>query len=188
MDQALRERLIRLAEDDQAHARAVFEASQRHPPHRGRFVFDIRRDEWLPEYFAAEESAVGRVAAFKQIVSEHGWPGEAVVGEDGCRCAWLLAQHAGADRTFQQECERLLAAAVAQGDAKPGQLAALRDRLELHRGGVQLYGTHLEPDGESWRPVRGVDDPDEVDRRRLELGLKPWRDYLADCMNGIVET
>jgi hypothetical protein len=138
VDEPLRDRLLQLASEDQARARAVYDASERHPPHRGRFIFDIPREEWLPEYFEAEESSIRLTAEFKGIIAEYGWPGESVVGEDGCRCAWLLAQHAGRDHEFQQHCERLLAGAVARRDAKPGQLAALRDRLELSRGGLQL--------------------------------------------------
>lgn len=190
MNEALRQRLLELAADDQRHAQAVYEASQRHDSHRGKFIFDIPRDEWLPEYEEAQRTAVQRVAEFVELLAQHGsWPGESVVGEDGCCAAWLLAQHAGkVDSTTQSRCELLLAKAVAAGDAKPGQLAALRDRIELEAGRPQLYGTHLEPDGDSWTAVRGIDDMAAVDERRAALGLSSWADYLSNCMRGITET
>lgn len=189
MNDELRQQLLRLAADDQEHARAVFEASQRHEPHRGRFLFDIPRDEWLPEYVEAERAAVGRTAAFKALLEDQGWPGASVAGEDGCRAAWLLAQHAGkVDPDLQRRSEALLADAVARGDARPGQLAALRDRIELEAGRPQRYGSHLEPDGAGWKAVRGLVDVRAVDERRAELGLTPWAEYVSNCERGITET
>ena len=188
VDEDLRQRLLDLAEADQRHARVVYEASQRHAPHRGRFLFDIPRDECLPEYVEPDDDVRARADALREIIEEHGWPGRSLVGEDGCRAAWLIAQHGGPDPSFRIACEAALAAAVASGEAKPGQLAAVRDRIELEAGRSQRYGTHLEPDGDGWRAVRGVDDPPAVDARRAELGLQPWRDYLADCLQGRPDT
>lgn len=188
MDNELRARLLALAEQDHAHSGAVYEASQKHAPHRGKFLFDIPKDEWLPEYFQPEAELAARVSALQEIIRDRGWPGQSLVGEDGCRAAWVIAQHGGPDPAFRAECEAALTRAVESGDAKAGQLAALRDRIELDAGRVQLYGTHLEPDGEGWRPVRGIEDASAVDARRLDLGLKPWQEYLADCLEGQPDT
>jgi len=188
VNEDVRDRLLELADRDQRHARAVYDASQAHEPHRGKFLFDIPRSEWLPEYFEAEEEVARRVDALRTIIRRHGWPGRRLAGEDGCRAAWLIAQHGGADSEFQRDCEEALAVAVSTGDAKPGQLAALRDRIELEAGRTQLYGSHLEPVGDTWRAVRGIEDLAEVDARRAELGLKPWHGYLADCLDGQPDT
>jgi hypothetical protein len=188
MDEDLRQRLLDLAEQDQAHAMAVYEASQKHEPHRGKFLFDIPKEEWLPEYFQSAEDVTARTSALQEIIRERGWPGESLVGEDGCRAAWVIAQHGGPDPSFRLECEAALTLAVESGDAKPGQLAAVRDRIELDAGRTQLYGTHLEPDGKGWRAVRGIADVSAVEARRQALGLKPWREYVADCMEGRPET
>src|SRR5437868_360526 len=131
MDEALRSRLLDLAAQDQAHAIAVYEASQKHEPHRGKFLFDIPKEEWLPVYFEPEANVVARTSTLQEIIREHGWPGESVAGEDGCRAAWVIAQHGAPDPAFRFECEAALTIAVESGDAKPGQLAALRDRIEL---------------------------------------------------------
>jgi hypothetical protein len=188
VNESLRAKLLASAEEDQAHARAVYEASQRHEPHRGRFLFDIPQEEWLPEYTEPPERKERRAAELRAILAEHGWPGRSLVGNDGCRAAWLIAQHGSSEPAFRAECEAALATAVEAGEARPGQLAALRDRMELEAGRPQLYGTHLEPDGDGWRAVRGLVDEVAVDLRRSQLGLKPWRQYLADCMNGTSET
>ncbi len=75
----------------------------------------------------------------REIVAEHGWPGHQLVGEAAAHAAWLLAQHAPPD--FQEECPPLLEDAVARGDASPRDVAYLMDRVLMHRGQPQIYGT-----------------------------------------------
>ena len=184
-DEDCRRQLLAMVECDQIAARASYEASQRHEPHRNRFLFDIPSDEWLPEYWTAKRTIDVHTARFRDLIELVGWPPSSSVGDDGARAAWLLAQHAGeADKEFQASLVPLLAAAVENAEANPEHLAALADRVELEAGRLQIYGTHLEPRGESWAALRGVAQPDELDVRRARLGLKPWAEYLDDCLNG----
>lgn len=109
-------------------------------------------------------------ARLREIVAEHGWPGHQLVGEAAAHAAWLLAQHAPPD--VQEECLRLLEDAVARGDASPRDLAYLMDRVLMHRGQPQIYGTQ-------YLLTRGVltlwtvRDPGGLDERRAVLGLEP---------------
>jgi hypothetical protein len=175
-----------MAERDQALAHACYEASQRHESHRGKFLFDIPRADWLPEYLEAERASAEHIKQLRAILARGGWPGISQVGEEAARAAWLIAQHAGAvDAEFQRTCANLLGDTVAAGDGNPEQLAALLDRVELEAGREQLFGTHLEQvDDGDWAPIRGISDPVETDARRRRLGLKPWADYLEDCKAG----
>jgi hypothetical protein len=109
-------------------------------------------------------------ARLRQIVAEHGWPGYHLVGEAAAHAAWLLAQHA--PPAFQEGCLPLLEDAVACGDASPRDLAYLRDRVQMHRGQPQIYGTqYLVKDGvlTLWE----VREPASLDQRRAALGLQP---------------
>jgi hypothetical protein len=38
----------------------------------------------------------------RELVAEHGWPGRSLVGEQGANDAWLLAQHATHELSFQR--------------------------------------------------------------------------------------
>ena len=112
----------------------------------------------------------------REIIGRHGWPGCQLAGHDGAHAAWLLAQHAPPD--LQEECLPLLEDAVTRGDASPADLAYLGDRVLMHRGDPQLYGTQYRVmDGvlELW----AVRDPAGLDERRAALGLEPEAENRA---------
>jgi len=109
----------------------------------------------------------------KAIVKEFGWPGKSLVGADGARAAWLLVQHADADRDFQAECLRLMEAAPA-GEIEGTHLAYLTDRVLIGAGKLQKYGTQL---GADFKPLP-IADEGNVDARRAKLGLPPLTEYI----------
>jgi hypothetical protein len=109
-------------------------------------------------------------ARLREIIGLHGWPGHGLVGPAGAHAAWLLAQHAPPE--VQEECLPLLRDAVARDDARPVELAYLEDRVLMHRGEPQVYGTQYRVIGgvlELWT----VHDPAGLDERRAALGLEP---------------
>ena len=109
-------------------------------------------------------------ARLREIMAEYGWPGHQLVGVEAAHAAWLLAQHAPPD--LQEQCLPLLEDAVSRDDASRRDLAYLMDRVLMHRGQPQVYGTqYLEKDGilTLWT----VQEPDELDQRRAALGLQP---------------
>jgi hypothetical protein len=118
-------------------------------------------------------------ARLREIVGLHGWPGCQLAGAAGAHAAWLLVQHAPPD--LQEECLPLLEDAVAQGDASPVDLAYLTDRVLMHRGEPQVYGTQYRVrDG-----VLGlwtVRDQAGLDERRAALGLEPEAENRARLM------
>ena len=118
-------------------------------------------------------------ARLREIIGRHGWPGRQLAGDDGAHAAWLLAQHAPPE--LQEECLPLLEDAVARGDARPDDLAYLGDRVLMHRGEPQLYGTQ-------YRVINGVlelwtvHDPAGLDERRAALGLEPEAENRAGLL------
>lgn len=126
------------------------------------------------------EGDAQRTRRLGEIIDEHGWPTRSAVGEDAATAAWAIAQHSDLDPAFQQRALDLLEQAVAEGEASPGDLAYLTDRVAANTGGEQVYGTQIAcgPDG----PTPGVPIADEatVDERRAEAGLPPLADYYAE--------
>ncbi|MGW1544429.1 DUF6624 domain-containing protein [Streptomyces sp. NPDC002309] len=117
-------------------------------------------------------------AWLKQVISERGWPGVALVGESGADAAWLLAQHADLDPVFQCRALELLRAAVEAEDALPRHVAYLTDRVLVAAGEPQVYGTQYTDDGDGTNVrLQPVADPDRLDERRAAMGLESAAEY-----------
>ncbi|MEV0145520.1 MULTISPECIES: hypothetical protein [unclassified Nonomuraea] len=67
------------------------------------------------------------------VVSSQGWPLISQVGEDAARAACLLAQHADAAPELQRHFRAAMADAADRGEALPGHLAGLEDRVRANR-------------------------------------------------------
>ena len=106
----------------------------------------------------------------RQVITDVGWPGKSLVGEDGAHAAWLLAQHADSDPAFQRRCLDLLTGAVERGEATIVQQAYLTDRVLPHEGKPQEYGTQAIARDGRFEP-RNLRDPDHV---RPASGSVPW--------------
>src|SRR5579859_2154922 len=113
----------------------------------------------------------------KDLIGSRGWPGKSVSGTDGAHAAWLLVQHADEDPVFQRHCLDLLGPAVEAGEATVTELVYLTDRVLLHEGKEQEYGTQAQGHGGRYVP-RSLRDPDTVDERRRRAGLGPMAEYL----------
>lgn len=114
-------------------------------------------------------------ARLKTIVDLYGWPGKSLVGEDGARAAWLLAQHADQDPAFQEHCLELMGKAVGD-EVSALDFAYLTDRVRIAQGRKQLYGTQfMFVDGAM--VAQPIENEAEVDQRRHGLGLPPIAEY-----------
>lgn len=164
-DPALRAELLHRRDEDQRLRREL--------------VRQMNSKEGVDPAFGDSVAALDRrnTARMKEILSEHGWPGRALVGADGSRAAWVLVQHADQDLPFQKRALELLGAAVKDGQASGRNLAFLTDRIRKHEGRPQVYGTQTEVVDCRRVPYR-IEDPDGVDRRRAAVGLGPLHEYL----------
>ena len=104
----------------------------------------------------------------------YGWPDEDAAGKDGAEAAWLIAQHAIGDPQFQRECLALLQASADAGRVPRWQAAYLEDRIAMHEGKPQRYGTQWvdDPADGRTRPWK-LADQERVNQLREEIGLPP---------------
>ena len=156
MDEALRAELLEMERIDRAVRAALVARGELHRPG-----------------YHAEMEAVHRRhnARIRAIIDECGWPGYSLVGEDGCRAAGFVVQHAILDPDLQRRCVGLLREAVDQGEAAPFMLALLTDRVLMEEGQPQIYGTQYigaEVGGIAPWPIA---EPELVDERRAAVGL-----------------
>lgn len=113
----------------------------------------------------------------KAILDEFGWPGVQLVGEEGADHMWLLVQHSDQDVAFQKRALALLKHAVEKGDAPKRHLAYLTDRVRVNEGEKQLYGTQVQIVN-AQVVLQPIEDPEQLDQRRAEMGLCPLEEYL----------
>lgn len=114
-----------------------------------------------------------------KILDEYGWLGFDEVGRYGALTLFLVVQHS--PLKVQQKYLPMMRAAVAKQQASAANLALLEDRVALAEGRKQIYGSQVYTD-----PVTGKDmlapleDPDNVDKRRAQVGLGPLATYLKE--------
>ncbi|MEG3636434.1 DUF6624 domain-containing protein [Micromonospora palythoicola] len=140
----------------------------------------LERDQAALRGIPQTDTPEQRTARLKEIVQEYGWPTFDLVGKDGENAAWLIAQHADLDLAFQQEALELLRAAVADGQASPGNLAYLEDRVAVAKGEPQTYGTQMRCGADGPVPATPIRDEAGVDERRATAGLQPLAAYLDE--------
>lgn len=113
-----------------------------------------------------------------KILDERGWVGKDVVGTQGNQTLFLVIQHS--DLKYQQKYLPMMREAVKNGNATPANLAYLEDRVALREGRKQIYGSQVarNKNTNKWY-VSPLADPDNVDKRRAEVGLGTMAEYAA---------
>lgn len=128
--------------------------------------------------YGIDMSASRNADRLAAIIDEHGWPPAVLVGRQGVEAAWLVALHADHDPAFQRRCLDLMADAAAAGEPEPSWLAYLTDRVLVNEGRPQRFGTQYRTTATGLQP-HPIEDPDQVDQRRAEMGLAPLADERA---------
>ncbi|TRO96329.1 hypothetical protein FKB34_04550 [Glycocaulis profundi] len=110
-------------------------------------------------------------AFLKRVTGEIGWFTISDYGEEADEMAWLLAQHTP-ESAFMAEILDRLTVLARSGETNPRHYAYLHDRVAIRDGRPQRYGTQFSCIGGRLVP-REIEDRDEVDARRAELGMEP---------------
>jgi ribonuclease BN (tRNA processing enzyme) len=139
----------------------------------------VSRERWDPEVDRRN------TARLREIVEQIGWPTCSKVGLEAEHGAWLLVQHADADREFQRRCLELMREQP-HGEVCARHLAYLEDRLRIGEHRPQVYGTQLTTDVRTGELVPlSIEDADHADVRRRTLGLEPLAEYLAGARHPV---
>ena len=175
MDEELQRELVARAEEDQRVRRLA-------SPPKGQYEFSLS-EEVAEEWRRVD---TGNTRWLADLVATRGWPGHTLAGTDGAEAAWLLAQHADRDPELQRSFLEALRGAVTAGEASRANLAYLEDRVRVHDGRPQLYGTQFTVTDGELRPSP-IEDPERLDERRAEAGLGPFAAYEAQMRAGLAE-
>lgn len=117
---------------------------------------------------------VRNAARLRDLLATHGWPDESIAGKDGAEAAWFIVQHAIGEPELQRQALRMLRACEANSRVPLWHAAYLEDRIAMHEGRPQLYGTQWLDDSRDGR-IRpwNLAEPNRVDELRAAVGLGP---------------
>jgi len=142
-----------------------------------KFGWDSKemQDHWK---IISEKDSINLIKVSK-ILDERGWLGQDVIGRQGSTAIFLVIQHS--DLAIQEKYLPLMREAVKNKKAQGSSLALLEDRVALRQGKRQIYGSQVGRDEDTGdHYVLPLDDPDNVDKRRAEVGLPPLADYVSN--------
>lgn len=111
----------------------------------------------------------------KEIISQHGFPTKKLVGKDGMEAVFHIIQHAGNDQEWQAARLQEVENAVKIGDMEMKNYVYLYDRIKLHANLPQRWGTQFSTvkKKENLVILHTVEDTENLDKRRKEVGLEP---------------
>jgi hypothetical protein len=112
----------------------------------------------------------------RAVVVEAGWPLASLVGEEPAAAAWLILQHSPF-QDWQEEMLPTLERLAAGGDMPPQHVALFTDRLLVHRGAEQRFGSQFQVVDDRLLP-HPVEDLSRLDERRAAMGLPPMAEYV----------
>ncbi len=117
---------------------------------------------------------VRNAARLRELIAEHGWPAEDIAGEDGAKAAWFVLQHSIGEPGFQRQTLATLRECAAAGRIPAWHAAYLEDRIAMHEGRPQRFGTQWmdSPEDGRIRPWQ-LAHPGHVNELRSSVGLPP---------------
>lgn len=169
-DKPLQAELLAIHEEDQKYRVQMNETQKKFGPNSKEM-----NDLWR---ITNQKDSINLLKV-KKILDEKGWVGKDKVGAQANSALFLVIQHS--DLETQKKYLPMMKEAVTKGNASPGSLALLIDRIEIREGRKQIYGSQIGIiQSNNTFYVSPLIDPDNVDKRRAEVGLGPISDYLKN--------
>ncbi len=117
------------------------------------------------------------LAIVTKTIDQYGWLGKDVVGFTGSNALAVIIQNA--NMQSQEKYLPLVIKAFEEQKIDAYYFANIEDKIFLRQGKQQLYGTTIVTIGNR-NFVAPIDDVENIDKRRTQIGLKPINQYLAN--------
>lgn len=169
-DKPLQAELLAILEEDQKYRVQMNETQKKFGPNSKEM-----NDLWK---ITNQKDSINLLKV-KKILDEKGWVGKDKVGAQANSALFLVIQHS--DLETQKKYLPMMKDAVTKGNASPGSLALLIDRIEIREGRKQIYGSQIGINqSNNTYYILPLTDPDNVDKRRTEVGLEPISNYVKN--------
>lgn len=167
-DKPLQKELLEIYKEDQSIRNQYTEAQK-------KYGYEGKEIDSLGSAMLLKDS-LNLIKVIK-ILDEKGWVGKDKVGQQANQTLFLVIQHS--DIKTQQKYLPMMRDAAKKGNAKPSHLALLEDRIALREDRKQIYGSQVGTNPITKKIyVLPLEDPDNVDVRRAEVGLEPLAEYV----------
>lgn len=167
-DRPLQKDLLQIFKDDQNIRRQYIDSSK-------KYGYNNSIVDSLAKVMIFNDSV--DLEKVTKILDTKGWVGKDKVGGQANQTLFLVIQHA--DIKTQQKYLPMMREAVKKGNASSSSLALLEDRVALREGKKQIYGSQIGRNTKTNKfYVEPLEDPDNVDKRRSEVGLGTLSDYV----------
>jgi len=116
------------------------------------------------------------------LLDTYGWPKKEVIGEQGNWTICNVIQHAENDVRIKYL--PMMKEAVLEKQLQPRFLVRAQDRIATEQGQLQIYGGQMKyyPETKSFN-VWPIFEPENIDKRRAEIGLEPIAEFLKARFN-----
>jgi hypothetical protein len=111
----------------------------------------------------------------RRVVRERGGPARGSMADSAAQAAWLILQHSPFN-DWQEEMLPTLEQLAKVGKLPRPELAMFTDRVLVHRGKPQRYGSQFDFVGGRMVPAP-IEDLPGLDARRAAIGLPPMAEY-----------
>ncbi len=169
-DKPLQTELLAIRDEDQKYRMQLNET-------QNKFGKDSKEIKDLWKIITQKDSI--NISKVEKILDEKGWIGKDKVGADANSALFLVIQHNTLE--IQKKYLPMMKEAVSKGDANASSLALLIDRIEIREGRKQVYGSQIGTNPlTKTQYIFPLIDPDNVDKRRTEVGLGTLADYVKN--------
>ncbi len=172
---SLRIALEEMYDTDQGIRRQFVEAMQTGSPETGKLANKMN-----------EIDSINQIQV-KDILGNYGWLGKSRVGEKAARALFYVVQHA--ELGVMEHYYESLKAQADIGEADPVNAAMMLDRILMYQNKKQVYGTQASNlvRKERVSVIWPVEDPENVNSRRMSVGFKLTLEESAASMDAIYD-
>jgi hypothetical protein len=110
-------------------------------------------------------------------IEKCGFPSVEKHGKKSVEAVFFVIQHAG--KSLREKYFAQIKKSADQGDLQWSQVALMEDRMLKDRGEKQKYGSQVQKkQGSDKWSLYPIEDPQNVNKRRAQVGLGPIEEYL----------
>ena len=165
-----------------ARLQAIHERDQK-PRHDFLFAYQTKAVDLIDSLVREMQIADSvNLIEIQDILQTYGFPSKAIAGTNNS-AIWLVIQHS--DVECQKAYYPMLRAAAERGELRWDDIALLEDRIAMHEGRPQRYGSQAVENSEGELVIYSLLNKDSVDFWRAEVGMSPLAEY-AKQMNALI--